>query len=97
MKLFLYIIILAILNYFIVEAEWASIYLSLVILITYTLFRPKYVFHPNNMIFAFYGLYIVLSSTINFVLDSIKWEYVLPWGQLIFRSEERRVGKECRP
>jgi hypothetical protein len=84
MRLFFYIVILAILNCLIAVAEWGSIYLSLIILITYFLFRPKYVFHPNNMIFAFYGLYVVLSSTINFVLDYIKWEYVLPWGQLIF-------------
>ncbi len=84
MRLIFYIFSLVVLNLLIALAPWGSIYLSLIILITYTIYTPKYIFHPNNMIFAFYGLYVVLSSSLNFFLDAINWEYVLPWGQVIF-------------
>ena len=63
---------------------WGSAYLSLIIILTYLMFRPQRVLHPNNMIFAFYGLYVVLSSTLNLILYLIDWEYVLPWGQWVF-------------
>ena len=80
----LYIISLLVLNLLMGIMPWGSGYLSLIILLTYLMFRPKRVLHPNNMIFAFYGLYVILSSTLNLILYLIDWEYVLPWGQYIF-------------
>ncbi|OYO31193.1 hypothetical protein CD932_08710 [Janthinobacterium sp. PC23-8] len=75
---------LLLLNALMLTMPWGSIYLSLIIAITYMMYRPQHVLHPNNMIFAFYGLYVILSSTLNLILYAIHWEYVLPWGQLIF-------------
>jgi hypothetical protein len=80
----LYLIALCILNICMAVLSWGSVYLSLIMAMTYLTFRPNRVLHPNNMIFAFYGLYVILSSTLNLVLDVIRWDYVLPWGQLIF-------------
>ncbi|WP_186881904.1 hypothetical protein [Undibacterium rugosum] len=65
-------------------APWGSAWLSLIVVWTYLMYRPRNVLHPNNMVFAFYGLYIVLSSTLNLVLYLIDWDYVLPWGQQVF-------------
>lgn len=84
MRAILYLATLLPLNYLMATAAWGSAYLSLVIAITYFTFRPKNILHPNNMLFAFFGLYVILSSTLNLVLDLIDWEYVLPWGQQIY-------------
>lgn len=72
------------LNMLMWRGPWGSAWLSLIILWTYLRFRPRRVLHPNNMVFAFYGLYVVLSSTLNLLLDLIRWDYVLPWGQQVF-------------
>ena len=82
-----YLIVLVLLNILMASASWGSAWLSLIIVCTYLTFRPKRVLHPNNMVFAFYGLYVVLSSTLNLVLDLIDWNYVLPWGQQVFWDE----------
>lgn len=78
---------LLLLNIMMLTLPWGSAYLSLIIVITYLIFRPDHIFHPNNMVFASYGLYVVLSSTLNLILDLINWEYVLPWGQTVFWNE----------
>jgi hypothetical protein len=80
----LYLVALCALNVCMAVLPWGSVYLSLIMAMTYLVFRPNRVLHPNNMIFAFYGLYVILSSTLNLILHLINWEYVLPWGQLIF-------------
>lgn len=80
----LYVAVLFPLNVLMANATWGSAYLSVIVVITYLSFLPTRIFHPNNMLFAFSGLYVVLSSTINLVLDLIGWEYVLPWGQQIY-------------
>jgi hypothetical protein len=87
MRAYLYLSCLLVLNLPLAFAEWGSVYLSAVILLTYFTFRPRRLLHPNNMVFAFYGLYVVLSSTLNLVLELIDWEYVLPWGQQVFWNE----------
>jgi hypothetical protein len=84
MRAILYLVTLLPLNYLMANAAWGSAYLSLVIAITYFTFRPTKVLHPNNMVFGFFGLYVILSSTLNLVLDLIDWEYVLPWGQQVY-------------
>lgn len=84
MRVILYLVTLLPLNYLMATAAWGSAYLSLVIAITYLTFRPTRVLHPNNMLFGFYGLYVILSSTLNLILDLIDWEYVLPWGQQVY-------------
>lgn len=83
----LYPPVLAALNVLMYTEVWGSAYLSVVVLLTYLLFRPKRVLHPNNMLFAFYGLYVVVSGTLNLTLHLIEWEYVLPWGQQVFWNE----------
>ena len=84
MKTAYYCATVLLLNVLMATMPWGSVYLSLVIGLSYLMFRPDRVLHPNNMIFAFYGLYVILSSTLNLILDLIHWQYVLPWGQLIF-------------
>jgi len=80
----LYAAALLFLNVMMLTMPWGSAYLSLIIVLTYLIFRPDNILHPNNMVFASYGLYVVLSSTLNLVLDLIGWQYVLPWGQTVF-------------
>jgi hypothetical protein len=80
----LYLAVLCALNVCMAVLPWGSVYLSLIMAMTYLVFRPDRVLHPNNMLFAFYGLYVILSSTLNLLLDIIKWQYVLPWGQVVF-------------
>jgi hypothetical protein len=75
---------LIVLNFYIFTEEWGGVYLSVVILLTYFTFRPKYILHPNNMLVGFYGLYVVMASCLSLVLDYIDWNYVLPGGQQIF-------------
>jgi len=48
----------------------------------YISFMPKYVFHPNNIIFAFSFLYVVLPSSIQLFYDYFEIPYLLPWGAL---------------
>lgn len=83
-KLLLYLVVLLPLTFLMAVAPWGSAWLSLIIVWTYLMYRPRNVLHPNNMVFAFYGLYIILSSTLNLVLYLIDWDYVLPWGQQVF-------------
>ena len=83
-KVLLYLMVLLPLTILVMVAPWGSAWLSLIIMWTYLMYRPRSVLHPNNMVFAFYGLYIVLSSTLNLVLNLIDWDYVLPWGQQVF-------------
>lgn len=83
-KLLVYVIVVLTLNILMGLVPWGSASLSIIILWTYLLYRPLNILHPNNMVFAFYGLYIVLSSTLNLVLQLIEWDYVLPWGQQVF-------------
>lgn len=83
-KLLPYLMALLPLTVLMAVAPWGSAWLSLIIVWTYLMYRPRQVLHPNNMVFAFYGLYIVLSSTLNLLLHLIDWDYVLPWGQQVF-------------
>lgn len=83
-KLLQYLAVLLPLTILMAVAPWGSAWLSLIIVWTYLMYRPRDVLHPNNMVFAFYGLYIVLSSTLNLVLWLSDWDYVLPWGQQVF-------------
>ena len=83
MRVSLYLTGLCLLNCLMATMSWGSAYLSLVIVLTYFLFRPVRVLHPNNMLFGFFGLYVVLPSTISLILDLISWEYVIPWIEVI--------------
>lgn len=83
-KLLLYLVVILPLTILMTSAKWGSAWLSIIIVWTYLMYRPNNVLHPNNMVFAFYGLYIVLSSTLNLVLHLIDWDYVLPWGQQVY-------------
>lgn len=82
MRLAFYLAMLLLLNGLMATASWGSAYLSLVIVGTYLLFRPAKVLHPNNMLFGFYGLYVVLPSSLSLVLDMISWQYLFPWIEI---------------
>ena len=79
-----YIPILIVLNFFVGFVPWGGMGLAGVIALTYIAFPPDRVFHPTNMLFAYYALYVVLSCSLNFFLDMIGWDYILPWGQTVF-------------
>lgn len=83
MQITLYLGMLLILNYLMAEKIWGSAYLSLVIVFTYVFFRPRKALHPNNMLFVFFGLYIVLPSTLSLIFDLISWQYNIPWAEAI--------------
>lgn len=83
----LYIPAIALLNILIYTEEWGSAYLSAIILLTFLTFRPGHILHPNNMILAFFGLYIVLSSALSLLLHIVGWIYVIPGGQQVFWNE----------
>ena len=75
---------LLILNIMMLFTSWPGLIVAAVIVLTYVAFTPDRVFHPANMLFAYYGLYVVVSCGLNFILWSIGWEYKLPWGQVVF-------------
>jgi hypothetical protein len=75
------------LNILMYTEVWASAYLSIIITLTFFIFRPNEILHPNNVLFAFYGLYIILPSNLNLVFNLIDWEYVLPWVQEVSWNE----------
>jgi|GEM_PF-1624645 len=79
-----YIPALLTLNLLMVFAGWGGVFLALIIIVTYLAFPPNKVFHPINMLIAYYGLYVVVSCGLNFILAVIGWDYKLPWGQTVF-------------
>ncbi len=83
-KNLIYLFIVTLLSISISITDWGVVTLSIIILITYFLYRPNNIFHPNNIVFAFFGLYVVLSGNLNFILYLLEWQYVLPWGQFVF-------------
>lgn len=83
----LYLPALVSLNFLLCTQEWGCAYLSAIILLTYMVFMPRQLFHPNNMLFGFYSLYVVVSSSLNLLLDWIGWDYSLPGGQQVFWNE----------
>lgn len=62
--------------------EYESIFISLYVIVTYMVYKPNRVFHPNNMLFAFSFLYICLPSSIYYIYEIYDIEYILPWGKL---------------
>lgn len=62
--------------------EYAAVPVSCIILLTYFVYRPNYILHPNNVIFAFSFLYVVLPSSIFYCFEIYQIGYILPWGKL---------------
>lgn len=62
--------------------SFEPIVISICILITYTIYKPNNFLHPNNMIFAFSSLYVVLPSFVYYYFEFNNIEYILPWGKL---------------
>ncbi|MDX5584709.1 MAG: hypothetical protein QNK20_07230 [Aureibaculum sp.] len=52
------------------------------IIFIYVIYKPKNIFHPNNIVFAFSFLYVVLPSSLQLLYEAFNLPYVLPWGQL---------------
>ena len=42
---------------------------SVIILITYLLFRPQKFYHPNNIVFGFYFLYVIVPTLVLISID----------------------------
>jgi hypothetical protein len=62
--------------------SFEPIIISTCILITYLLYKPNNFLHPNNMIFAFSSLYVVLPTFVYYYFEFYNIEYILPWGKL---------------
>ena len=52
------------------------------IVLTYVFFKPKNIFHPNNIVFAFSFLYVVVPSSLQLLFQVFNIPYMLPWGRL---------------
>ena len=86
-KFVLYFLVVSFICVFQYFLEWKSVGASLIVVLTYLLYRPVGFFHPCNVIAAFYMLYLVLPSSVNLYFDYSNWEYLLPWGQFVFWNE----------
>ena len=84
LKFCIFLIVFLIASIIQYQTDWGAVGVSLVIVFTYLFYHPKSFFHPCNLVAAFYFLYIVMPSTLNFILDLINYEYILPWGQIVF-------------
>ena len=62
--------------------SFEPIIISTCILITYLLYKPNNFLHPNNLIFAFSSLYVVLPTFVYYYFEFYNIEYILPWGKL---------------
>lgn len=62
--------------------SFESIIISIFILITYLIYKPNNFLHPNNIIFAFSSLYVVLPTFVYYYFEFYGIEYILPWGKL---------------
>ncbi|WP_298623542.1 hypothetical protein [uncultured Legionella sp.] len=63
------------------KVSWALICsIDLIILVSYYLHRPQNLFHPNNIVFAFYFLYVVLPTIILFCFSYFSVSLSLPWS-----------------
>lgn len=62
--------------------SFESIVVSIFVLITYLIYKPNNFLHPNNMIFAFSSLYVVLPTSVYYYFEFYNIEYILPWGKL---------------
>ncbi len=62
--------------------SFEPIIISLFILITYFIYKPNNFLHPNNIIFAFSLLYVVLPGFVYYYFEFYNIEYILPWGKL---------------
>jgi len=52
------------------------------ILFIYVMYKPKNIFHPNNIVFAFSFLYVVVPSSLQLIYEVLDLPYLLPWGKL---------------
>lgn len=62
--------------------EYESVFISIYVIVTYMVYKPNKIFHPNNIVFAFSFLYICIPSSIYYIYDIYSIEYILPWGKL---------------
>lgn len=61
---------------------WGVIFLNLYIVFLLLLFRPSSMIHPSSMVFAYYFLWVILPSTLDFIYQIFNISYILPWGRL---------------
>lgn len=52
------------------------------VVLVYLFFKPTNIFHPNNIVFAFSFLHMVLPSSIQLVYEIFEIPYMLPWGKV---------------
>jgi hypothetical protein len=64
--------------------KYEYISVSIFILITFLLFKPSGILHPNIVLTGFYFLYLILPSFLQLILTLNGYNYILPWGQVVF-------------
>lgn len=66
---------------FTTKVVWGQVFsVNILILLLYVLNRPVSIFHPNNMVFCYHVLYVVIPSSIYFVYKYFDISYALPWS-----------------
>jgi len=63
------------------------IIIDFIIIITYLIFTPKYILHPNNIVFAFSLLYVVIPSLIDLTFVIFDLSYHLPQERIVSWDE----------
>ncbi|ASK78108.1 hypothetical protein CF386_03180 [Paraphotobacterium marinum] len=53
---------------------------DVIIVWLYFIDKPKQIFHPNNIVFIFHFLYVVVPSLIFFIFQAYDIQYTLPWA-----------------
>jgi hypothetical protein len=64
------------------DNEFHILIINISIITIYFKLKPKFLLHPNNVVFGFAGLYFVLPSTVYLIYFYAEIPYILPWGQL---------------
>jgi len=76
---------------FIYLFDFKYLYASSIVVIIYLNLLPDNIFNPKNMVFAFFSLYMVLPSTLYFILNMVGYDYQLPWGQIVYWDDYSHV------
>jgi hypothetical protein len=83
-KLGLVLINLTFTTFAVLFLKYEYISISFFIITTFLLFKPNGILHPNIVLTGFYFLYLILPSFLQLILTLNNYNYILPWGQVVF-------------
>lgn len=71
--------------------EYEYLFISTFIISNFIVFLPKQFLHPNIILTGFYFLYLILPSTLFFLFEIYSYEYILPWGKVVFWDSFEKI------